>query len=227
MNWRSFTCMRRPFAIALVIAVLAAHPASAAAPIRLVESFTTPDFDSRQVLKVTAVSPEQRKDPNFNVMASFLGDALGKAGLNMQQDAPRPDAYILLDYKAYAIPFFRRFESPVSDPSYRALVVTAVDAAAWNDGHRLNILWQVVVDQTGISNDAGKTIPPLLDAAARYYGRNLTPKGLNAAASCASSNATTTGSHISGVCDAALTPLAAGLGFAAYGGGGGLTGAAR
>ena len=213
--------MRRLLTLAFAAALLAVSPAHAKAPVRLVEAFTTPGFDPRQVLQVTALSDQQRADVRFNVMASRLGDALEKAGLNIHQDAVRPDVYVLLDYKAWAIPYFRRFESSVSDPSYRALVVTAVDARSWNDGHKLKILWQVAVDQTGISNDADKTIPQLIDAAAKYYGKNLTPKGLNDAAACAGSDLSNVGSRIAGNCDTILTPLAAGNGFASTGGGAG------
>ena len=214
---------RLPFAALAAALTLAAPVAHAAAPVRLVESFAEPGFDPRAVLQVTASSPQQRADPAYNYMASLLGDGLAKARLNIHQDAAYPDVYVLFDYKAWSIPYFRRAESSVSDPSYRAMVVTAVAARPWKDEGRLQILWQTVVDQTGISNNAAETIPKLVDAAARFYGRNVTPKGLNAASSCAGHNQASTGTHIAGFCSDFLTPQAlpsGGAGAMGVGGGG-------
>ena len=219
----------QPFRLA-ALAVLAGGaflgpPAHAGAPVRLVEAFAAPGFDRRAVLQVTASSPAQKADPSYNVMASLLGDALAKARLNIRQDAVRPDVYVLFEYRAMSIPFFRRAESSVSDPSYRAMVVTAVRAEPWAKEGRLDILWQTVVDQTGISNNPQQTVPRLVEASARWYGRNLTPKGLNAASSCAPANAATTGTHISGFCSDFLTPQAlpgGGGGGANSAGGGGV-----
>lgn len=214
--------MRTRLAWLSILAVsAAAAPAHAAAPIRLVEAFAAPGFDRRAVLQVTASNPAQKADPAYNHMASLLGDALGKARLNIHQDAVYPDVYVLFDYKAWSIPFFRRAESSVSDPSYRAMVVTAVRAKPWKDEGRLEVVWQTVVDQTGISNNADLTVPRLVDAAARYYGRNLTPKGLNAASSCTAVNAATTGTHVRGFCSDTLTPQALANGGASNGAGGG------
>ena len=217
--------MRRPAlplaALVLALAAGSVLPAHADAPIRLVESFAEPGFDRRAVLQVTPSNPAQKADPAYSFMASLLGDALAKARLNIHQDAVSPDVYVLFDYKAWSIPFFRRTESSVSDPSYRAMVVTAVRARPWKDEGRLEVLWQTVVDQTGISNDAARTVPRLVDAAARWYGRNLTPKGLNAASSCAAANAATTGTRIGGFCSDTLTPQALSNGGASAGAGGG------
>ena len=216
--------MRLPLALLSVLAATAtAASAHAAAPVRLVEAFATPDFDPRAVLQVTPANPVQKADPNYNYMASLLGDGLARARLNIRQDAVYPDVYILFDYKAASIPFFRRAESAVSDPSYRAMVVTAIRAKPWKESGTLEVLWQTVVDQTGISNNADRTVPKLVEAGARYYGRNLTPKGLNVAASCSPSYAGTTGSHIAGFCSDTLTPQGLGnLGASTGTGGGGL-----
>ena len=185
-----------------------AAPARAAAPVRLVEAFTTADFDKSAVIAVTAKSVEQRADPAFNLMASCLGEALTQAGLTVQQDAKAPDAYVTFEYAAFAIPFFRQIQSAVNDPTDRALVVTAIAAKPWVETKTLKLLWQVVVEQTGVSNDADRTIPVLIEAAVRYYGRNLTKPGLGADANCAESNGVGTGSHITGRCTA-FTPTAA------------------
>ena len=215
--------MRAPLALLSLLMAATAAPAHAGAPVRLVEACADPGYDTRAVLQVTAANPVQKADPNYNMMASLLGDGLAKAGLNIHQDAVYPDVYILFDYKAASIPFFRRAESSVSDPSYRAMVVTAIRAKPWKESGTLEVLWQTVVDQTGISNDADVTVPKLVEAGARYYGRNLTPKGLNAAATCSPAYAGTTGTRIAGFCSDTLTPQGLGnLGASSGTGGGGL-----
>ena len=209
--------------LSVLAAATTAAPVQAAAPIRLVEAFAAPGYDRRAVLQVTAANPAQKADVNYNVMASLLGDALAKAGLNIHQDAVEPDVYILFEYRAASIPYFRRAESAVSDPAYRAMAVTAVRAKPWKESGALEVLWQTVVDQTGISNNAERTIPGLLEAGVRYYGRDLTPKGLNVAATCSSQNAASTGSLIRGFCTEGLTPQAlSNLGAGSGAGGGGL-----
>lgn len=217
--------MRTRLAWLSILAVsAAAAPAHAAAPVRLVEAFADPGYDPRAVLQVTAANPVQRADPRYNYMASLLGDGLAKARLNIHQDAVRPDVYILFDYRAASIPFFRRAESSVSDPSYRAMVVTAIRAKPWKESGTLEVLWRTVVDQTGISNNPEATVPRLVEAGARYYGRNVTPKGLNAAATCSPAYAGTTGTHIAGFCSDTLTPQGLGnLGASSGTGGGGLS----
>lgn len=216
--------MRPLLALASLLAAAAASQAQAGAPIRLVEAFAAPGYDTRSVLQVTAANPKQKADPDYNYMASLLGDGLARAQLNIHQDAVYPDVYILFDYRAASIPFFRRSESSVSDPSYRAMVVTAIRAKPWKESGTLEVLWQTVVDQTGISNNAAQTVPKLVEAGARYYGRNLTPKGLNSASSCSPEYAGVTGTHIAGFCSDTLTPQGLGnLGASSGTGGGGLS----
>lgn len=203
----------------LILAVMAAlslaGAAHAGADVRLIASVTKPGFDPRASVQVNARTPEQRASLAYNVMASRLGEALVKAGLNVQQTAAEPDVYVLFDYKAVAIPPFRIFGS-TTDPAYRAVVVTAIEARPWRESQEVKIVWQTAFDQTGLSTDETKTIPRMLQAGERWYGRNLTKPGLGPAANCAGQLSTSVGSHL-GYCGRTLAPaaaIAAGLGAA-------------
>ncbi len=196
--------MRRGLLVLPLVLGLA-QAAQASAPVRLIEAVTHEEVPRSAVVQIAPLTPEQKANPRFAIMASRLGDALVKAGLNVQQDTREPDVFVLLQYKAVSRSPYQIYGT-LTDPAYRAVVVTAIAARPWSESQRVKVLWQTAFDQTGISSDEQKTIPPMFEAGVRWYGRNLTKQGLGPAADCAGSDSTNTGSHISGYCGRTLSP---------------------
>lgn len=189
--------MRR-LVVAFMAALATATAAHAGAPVRLITATAEPGFNRQAVTQIVSVSQKLRGDVGFNVMASRLGDALAAAGLNVRQDAVKPDVLVIFEYKALALPIWKTF-GPVSDPAYRAAVITAVDGKLWRESKTIKVLWQTAFDQTGLSSNAEVVLPPLLKAGVPWYGRNLTEKGLGDAALC-SKRTIQTGSRVAGAC---------------------------
>lgn len=181
-------------------AVSSGGSARAAQPVRLVQAFAAPEASPGATLRIAPSNPEQAKDPRFAVMASRLGEALERRGFNLRQLDGETEVVVLLDYAAWALPRYKTGNSPVNDPSYRALVVTAIDSKVYKETGAPKILWQTAVDDTGISANADKTIPRLILAAEKHFGANTTGlKGNRLADSC-SLAAGLHGSHIAGAC---------------------------
>lgn len=191
----------------LIAALMIAGSAHAAASVRLIAAVTKPGFDPRASVQVVPRTGKQQEDVAYNVMASRLGEALASAGLNVQQTIADPAVYVMFDYAAVAIPPHRIF-GPTTDPAYRVVVVTGIEAQPWRESQTVKVVWQTAFDQTGLSSDADRTIPPMLRAGERWYGRNLTKPGLGPAANCAGQLSTTIGSHISGYCGRILSQVA-------------------
>lgn len=191
--------------IALIAALVFTGSAHGAANVRLITSVTKPTFDPRATVQVTPRSEKQRADAAYNVMADRLGEALARAGMNVQQTAADPDVYVMFDYAAVALPPHRIFGS-TTDPAYRVVVVTGIEARPWRESQTVKIVWQTAFDQTGLSSNANKTIPPMLSVGERWYGRNLTKPGLGPAANCAGQLSTSVGSHL-GYCGRILSQV--------------------
>lgn len=199
---------RRVAAVCLSLgAVPATTPAVAGSPttaIRLVEAVAETGIDREAVIKVIPVSEARGRERVYTDLESRLVDALREAGLNVQQDAAEPAVYVRFDYGARSFAFYQEYGT-VNDSAYRIVIATAIAGKPWRESKTTKVLWRTVVDQTGLSSDVKRVIPPLIKAATPWYGRNLTKVGIAAAVSICGPG-TGDGGHIAGACTRAVTP---------------------
>lgn len=181
-----------------------ARPVTTAGRVRLVEAVAEAGLDREAVVKVIPVNAAKGRQSVYPGLASELADALRAAGLNVQQDAVEPDVYARFDYGAKSLDFYQQYGN-VNDSAYRVIIVTAIAGKPWREFQTTKVLWRTVADQTGLSTDVKKVIPPLIKAATPWYGRNLTNVGIAAAASVCGPGAGDAG-HIVGACTRAVVP---------------------
>ena len=189
-------------------AVMASAPAVAGtstAAIRMVESVAIAGVDRDAVLKIIPVSDARGRERAYADLEARLAEAFKSAGLNVQQDATEPDVYVKFDYGATSISFTHLYGS-LSDSAYRMIIATAIDGKLWRESKTTRVLWRTVVDQTGLSSDVKKVIPPLIKAATPWYGRNLTKVGI-ASILAVCGVGTADAGHITGSCTRAVMPL--------------------
>ncbi len=110
----------------LVGSVLSAS--ARAAPPRLVEAWAEAPVDHALPMRISPGSAAQATDPTFILIANQLGDALSRRGFNLVGKESTPAVVLLVDYIAYDKPYGTFFDGALSDPVYRALVVTALEA---------------------------------------------------------------------------------------------------
>ena len=171
--------------IAGVLAALAALSMAAqahATQTRLVTAFAKPAFDKSTPVRISPISPEQARDPVFHQLAEQLVGVMQKNGFNIAKTAAKTDVIVFLEYMTYSVPHYTYGDSSVNDPSYRAVVITGVDGRM---APQVRVLWQTVVDSTGISRDVRAVVPGLMEAAGKHLASSKTVRGLNAAAWCA------------------------------------------
>lgn len=176
--------------------------ASAAPRARLVEAHVSVPFDPGAPIRLSPMTSGQAQDPLYRDLGNRLAEELRKNGFNVVGPEQDTRVVVLYEYVARNIPVGRQFVFPVNDSSYRALVVTAIDSSQQEP---VRVIWQTVVDSTGISANPREVVPGLIAAAGRHLGRNETPKGLNDARWCAGGY-TPVGSHISVSCPARPEP---------------------
>ena len=181
-----------------------AGPTNTAGRVRLVEAVADAEVDREAVVKVIPVNAARGRQSVYPALESELADALRAAGLNVQQNAVEPDVYARFDYGAKSFDFYQQYGN-VNDSAYRVIIVTAIAGKPWRESQTTKVLWRTVADQTGLSTDVKKVIPPLIKAATPWYGRNLTKVGIAAAASVCGPGAGDAG-HIVGACTRAVVP---------------------
>jgi hypothetical protein len=183
-------------AVASLALAAVATPLQANGPIRLVEAWAAAPVDPHLPMRITPTSAAQAQDANYIEIANQLGNQMADYGFNVVGKEREPDVVILVDYIAYVRPINSYYDSATALPSYRALVVTAIDAHAPHGPNDVpKVLWQTVVDSYGVSAQVHQVIPQLVRYGARYYGKALTPQGLGPARWCAD-GALMYGSHI-------------------------------
>jgi len=187
------------FAAVIALGLAGAMPARAAPP-RLVEAWAEAPVDLKAPMRIVPGNPGQANDPLYHQIASQLGEVLAQRGFNVLEGQGEARVYLMVDYIAEV----RRIGTggALGDPTYRALVVTAVEAASVHGPNDPpHVLWQTVVDSGGFSSSIQQTIPTLVSFGTRYYGKALTPRGLGRARWCADGGAPL-GSRIHYACPA-------------------------
>ena len=163
--------MRYACVAPLLLSAVAATTAQAASPVRLVEAVATSGWKTASRVRIEPAREAVAKDPHYPVLAADLAASLEAAGVHVAPSGELADAVVKLDYTT------KRFgyTQGVNDPSYRAVVVTALAADPASAAEPPRVVWRTAFEQTGILTDAQAILPPMLKAAEAWYGRNLTP----------------------------------------------------
>lgn len=192
-------------ALLSLIAVMTAQTAAAQGRVRLVEAVAVGEVDRGAVLKIIPVNEDRGRERAYPDLQSRLAEALKNAGFNVRQDAAEPDIYVKFDYGARSFSFNHLYGS-TTDSAYRMIIITAVAGEPWRGSQKAKVLWRTVVDQTGLSSDVGKVIPPLIKAATPWYGRTLTKAGIASILAVCRQGSADAG-HIAGACTRSVMPL--------------------
>lgn len=161
----------------------AAAAAAPAAHAQNVEAFAAPDIQKAAPTAIVAINAAQIGDPDFRPIANQVGEVLKQQGFNM---VGRGEAFrnaVTVEYRVSRDIFGELPAQQTSDPraqiatgaavlpAYRRLTVTAY---AINGKRQAQVLWRTVMAEDGFDYDVGKTIPRLVLAGRRYFGRSLT-----------------------------------------------------
>lgn len=158
-------------------------PVSPAAHARMLEAFARPDIRKSLPTAIVPVNTGQLADPRFRLLANQLAEVLIAHGFNI---VARPTPFVqavTLQYEADLDTKLNLPDQGTSDPSvhrdlgrarfpaYRRITVTAYDLSR---RPKVDVLWRTAMDEDGFVDQVDSTIPPLIQAGARYYGEAVT-----------------------------------------------------
>ena len=169
---------------ALALVLQPGAPATGAAHAQNEEAFAVVDIKKAVPTAIAASDARQLADPAFRSIANHLGDALQRQGFNMVSTGEPFRNVITLEYRVNrdihgdlpaqqqpSDPRVKTALGPAAFPAHRRLTVTAYEIG---DKRPAQVLWRTVMAEDGFEYQVGKTIPALVQAGRKYYGRNLT-----------------------------------------------------